>query len=137
MIIVSACLAGINCALDGKSRPCEKVIELVRVGKAIPLCPEQLGGLTTPRPAAEKKGDRVYRKDGRDVTENFQRGAEEILRIAKLVGCKKAILKARSPSCGSGKIHDGTFSGNLIEGDGICAKLLKDNNITVYTDEEI
>jgi len=133
MIIVSACLAGIRCALDGKDRACEKVIELVREGKAIPLCPEQLGGLPTPRPAAEKRGERVYRKDGSDVTEEFRRGAEEVLRIAKLVNAEEAIMKARSPSCGSGKIYDGTFQGILIDGDGVCAKLLKENGIIVYS----
>ena len=137
MIIVSACLAGIKCAFDGESRSCQKVIDLVREGKAIPLCPEQLGGLPTPRLPAEKRLERVCREDGKDVTEEFRRGGEETLRIAKLVNCKKAILKGNSPSCGSGLIYDGTFSGTLIEGDGVCAALLKKNNIKVYTEEEM
>ncbi len=137
MIIVSACLAGIRCRWDGKATPCRKIIDLVQQGKAIPVCPEQLGGLSTPRTPAEQRGDKVFTKDGRDVTQEFERGAEEILRIARLVNCKEAVLKAKSPSCGSGKVYDGTFSGRLTEGDGVCAKLLKKNGINVLTEDEI
>jgi uncharacterized protein YbbK (DUF523 family) len=137
MIIVSACLAGINCNYKGQSKPCEKVIKLVKEGKAIPVCPEILGGLTTPRVAAEQKNSKVFTKDGRDVTAEFLRGAEEGLKIAKLVDCKIAILKARSPSCGSGKIYDGSFSGKLVDGDGIFTGLLKRNGIDVYSEEDL
>ena len=137
MIIVSACLAGINCNYKGQSKPCEKVIKLVKEGKAIPVCPEILGGLSIPRPAAEQKNGKIITKDGRDVTAKFLRGAEEGLKIAKLVNCKMAILKARSPSCGSNKIYDGSFSGRLIDGDGIFADLLKKNGIEVFSEEDL
>ena len=137
MKIVSACLAGIKCRWDGEAIPSQKVIELVKQGKAIPVCPEQLGGLATPRTPAEQKGDKILTKDGKDVTFQFKRGAEEILKIAQMFNCKEAILKSKSPSCGSGKIYDGSFSGRLTDGDGILAKLLKKNKIKVLTEEDI
>ena len=137
MKIVIACLAGINCRFDGESRPCQKVIELVEQGKAIPVCPEQLGGLTTPRTAYEKKEDKVFTKTGDDVTAQFKNGAEEALKIALLANCDEAIVKSKSPSCGSGKVFDGTFSGKLINGDGVFTKILKENNIKVFTEDEI
>lgn len=138
MKIVSACLAGINCRWDGESCPCQKVINLVKQGKAIPVCPEQLGGFTTPRPPAEQtsKG-KVLTKEGRDVTVAFESGAKEVLKIAKLINCKEAILKSKSSSCGSGKIYDGTFSGKLINGDGVLTALLRKNKIVVKSEEEI
>ncbi|MCF7907138.1 DUF523 domain-containing protein [Patescibacteria group bacterium] len=137
MKIVSACLAGIKCRWDGESRPCQKVVELVRQGKAIPVCPEQLGGLTTPRVPAEQKKDKIFTKNGKNVTVQFEKGAKEALEIALLVNCEEAIIKSKSPSCGSGKIYDGTFSGKLIKGDGVFAKILKKNNIKVFTEDEI
>ena len=137
MIIVSACLADIHCRYDGESKPCEAVIRLVAEGKAIPVCPEQLGGLPTPRLPAEQVGDRVIRKDGVDVTAQFERGAQEALKIARLVGAKTAILKARSPSCGCGKIHDGSFTGRLVDGNGIFAELCIKDRLEVETEEEI
>lgn len=136
-IIVSACLAGVRCRYDGASKPHPEAVALVEKGRAIPLCPEQLGGLATPRIPAERRGDSVVTQDGRDVTGAFRRGAEEVVRIAKLVGCDKAILKARSPSCGKGKIYDGTFSGTLVDGDGVCAALCMANGIEVVTEDEI
>ena len=137
MKIVSACLAGINCNYKGEARPCQKVIELVKQGKAILVCSEQLGGLTTPRIPAEQRDNKIFTKDGKDVTTQFEKGAEEALEIAKLANCDEAILKAKSPSCGSGKVYDGTFSGKLINGDGVFAKILKKNNIKVFTEDEI
>jgi len=137
MKLVSACLAGKKCRWNGESRPCQKVIDLVKQGKAIPVCPEQLGGLITPRLPAEQNGNKVFTKEGEDVTLQFNKGAEEVLKIAKSINCCEAILKSKSPSCGSGKIYDGTFSGKLIKGDGVTAKLLKKNNIKVLTEEEI
>jgi uncharacterized protein YbbK (DUF523 family) len=137
MKIVSACLAGINCRWDGESRPNKTIIKLVREGKAIPVCPEQLGGLPTPRIPSEQKGESVFRKDGKDVTKEFVRGAEETLKIAKLYECKEAILKTKSPSCGCGKIYDGTFTGKFVDGDGVTAKLLKQNGIRVITENDI
>ena len=126
-----------NCKGDGKSSPLQLVIELVRSEEAIPVCPEQLGGLPTPRAPAEKKGDRVFTKDGKDVTEEFDKGAAEALKIAQLANCKKAILKSKSPMCGSGKVYDGTFSGKLTVGNGIFAGLLKKNGIKVLTEEDL
>jgi uncharacterized protein YbbK (DUF523 family) len=137
MIIVSACLAGIKCRYDGKAIHCEKVINLIKQGKAIPVCPEQLGGLTTPRFPAEQKGNKVFAKNGEDVTTKFKFGAKEALKIAILAKCKSAILKSKSPSCGLDKIYDGTFSEKLINGDGIFTQILKKNNIKVYTENEI
>lgn len=136
MKIVSACLAGINCRWDGESRPCQKVVDLVKEGKAIPVCPEQLGGLTTPRTPAEQKEDRVFTKNGKDVTSQFERGAKEALKIALLANCEEAIIKSKSPSCGCGNIYDGTFSGKLIVGDGVFAKILKKNNIKVFSEND-
>jgi uncharacterized protein YbbK (DUF523 family) len=102
----------------------------------MPLCPEQLGGLPTPRVPAERKGDRVMAEDGRDVTAEFIRGAEEALKIAELVGAKRAILKARSPSCGSGQIYDGTFTSTRTQGDGVFVEMCKRHGIQVLTEEE-
>jgi uncharacterized protein YbbK (DUF523 family) len=135
--IVSACLAGVACRYDGKDNYCQKVVDLVKQGKAIPICPEQLGGLPTPRNAAERNGDKVIAKDGKDLTEQFQKGAREALKIAQLVGAKTAILKARSPSCGKDKIYDGTFSKALTDGNGIFAQICQENGIKVITEEEL
>jgi uncharacterized protein YbbK (DUF523 family) len=137
LIIVSACLADVACRYNGAGKPNEKVIGLVSEGKAIPICPEQLGGLPTPRALAEIIGKRVIRQDGVDVTEAFNRGAQEALKIARLVGAKRAILKARSPSCGCGKIYDGSFSGRLVDGNGVFTELCKKDGIEVKTEEEI
>ena len=136
-IIVSACLAGINCRYDGKSNLNLKIIKLINQGIAIPVYPEQLGGLPTPRIASEIKGDEVINKLGENVTEQFKKGAEETLNIAKTFNCKKAILVQKSPSCGCGLIYDGNFSGKLIQGDGITTRLLKQNNIKVITEKDL
>ena len=101
------------------------------------VCPEVFGGLSTPREPAEMKDGLVLTKTAKDVSENFINGAKICLKIAKLNGCKKAILKARSPSCGSGQIYDGSFSKKLVFGDGVAAKLLKENGILVFSEDEI
>ncbi len=137
LILVSACLVGVRCRYDGNSKPDPRVLGLMQQGRAIPVCPEQLGGWPTPRVSAERRGDGVITKDGRDVTGEFRRGAEEAVRVARLARCRKAILKARSPSCGCGKIYDGTFSGTLVDGDGVCAALCKANGIEVMTEEDV
>ncbi|WP_027721276.1 DUF523 domain-containing protein [Maridesulfovibrio zosterae] len=134
MYIVSACLAGLCCRYDGKDNADENVKELVRQGRAIPVCPEQLGGLSTPRPPCEIVENRVMTENGVDFSESFLRGAEEALKLAKLAGAEKAILKARSPSCGIGKIYDGTFSRKLIDGDGLFAALLRKEGIKIKTE---
>ncbi len=134
-ILVSACLAGVCCRMDGKSKPVAEIVSLYEQGKCILVCPEVLGGLSTPRAASERLGDRVINTEGHDNTEAFRKGAQETLRIAKENHCTKAILKSKSPSCGSGKIYDGTFSKTLIDGDGVATQLLKQNGIEV-TDEK-
>lgn len=125
MILVSACLAGMRCKWNLESVTDPVVARLVSQGKALPVCPEQLGGLATPREPSEIRDGRVYAKGGRDVTEEYRRGAEETLRLAKAFGCRAAILKSRSPSCGVGRVYDGSFSGRLVPGDGVAAALLK------------
>ena len=102
----------------------------------IPVCGEILGGLPTPRVSAERQGERVVTADGRDVTAAYRRGAEEVLRLAERYGCKAAILKERSPSCGSGRIYDGTFTGTLTDGWGVTAELLRDHGICVIGESE-
>jgi len=131
MIVVSACLAGVNCNYAGTNSEKPQVVKLVEEGKAIIVCPEQLGGLRTPRTPAEIKNGKVFTKDGADVTEAFKRGAGEVLKICKKYNCKKAILKSNSPSCGCGKIYDGNFNGSLVDGDGVTAALLKEHGIEV------
>lgn len=148
MILVSGCLCGINCKYDGKNNLNEKVLKLMKEGKAIPVCPEQLGGQATPRPPHEiigGDGAGVLQgtctvdgpKGNDDVSMEFIRGAEETLKIAKELNVNIAILKARSPSCGKGIIYDGTFSGGKRPGNGVTAELLIRNNIKVYTEEEL
>jgi uncharacterized protein YbbK (DUF523 family) len=139
--LVSACLAGENCRYDGKNSRIEAIAELVRQGRAIPVCPEQMGGLSTPRSPCEivRSGDggiKVMSRDGRDCTREFRIGAEKTLAIAKAHGIKKAILKSKSPSCGCGQVYDGTFSGKLTEGHGITARLLMDHQIEVFTEND-
>lgn len=141
MYIISACLAGVDCKYNGKNNKNDKILKLVEEGKAILVCPEQLGGLSTPRLPSEivvKDGKKkVLANDGTDVTENFLKGAEETLKIAKMMGINKAILKVRSPSCGYGEIYDGTFSGTTKHGNGVTAELLEKNGIKLYTEEDL
>ncbi|WP_461833917.1 2-thiouracil desulfurase family protein [Desulfothermus sp.] len=136
-ILCSACLLGLACRYDGNSRPNNKVIELIKDYILIPVCPEQLGGLPTPRECSEISETKVFTRSGKDVTQNFIHGAKQTVYIAKLLGIKKAILKQYSPSCGCGKIYDGSFRGKIIEGDGITTKLLKEEGIFVISDENI
>lgn len=131
-ILVSACLLGVSCRYDGKSKPNENVISLKDRYNIIPVCPEIMGGLPTPRKASEIQGSQVVMDDGTNVTKEYRKGAEEVLRLCRLFGCKRAVLKEKSPSCGCGKVYDGTFSGKLIDGNGITAKLLMENGIEVF-----
>ena len=141
MILVSACLVGINCKYSGGNNFNQKIFDLVKEGKAIPICPEQLGGLKTPRKTVELKvidGKRyAIDNEGNDVTENFERGAIEVLKLAKSLNINKAILQPRSPSCGVNKIYSGNFDNKLIDGNGILADLLIENGIEVFTPDEI
>ena len=136
-ILISACLLGAACRYDGGSNPVLSVEALMGRCQLVPVCPEQLGGLATPRPPAERWGDRVVTKDGADVTEAYRRGAEETLRLCRLLGCEAAVLKERSPSCGYGEIYDGTHSGTLTAGEGATAALLAANGIPVYGESQI
>ena len=135
-ILVSACLLGIPCRYKGDARPSEWVRALNDRHSLIPVCPEQLGGLATPRNPAEQQSGRVVNTQGEDVTVPFERGAQAALALARLNHVVCAVLKARSPSCGSGEIYDGSFSGRLIPGDGVSAALLKQNGIRVFTENE-
>lgn len=141
MILVSACLVGINCKYSGGNNYNQKIFDLVKEGKAIPICPEQLGGLNTPRKPVELKvinGKRyAIDNEGNDLTENFERGALEVLNLAKDLNINKAILQPRSPSCGVNKIYSGNFDNKLVDGNGILTELLKQNGIDVLTPNEI
>jgi len=136
MKLCSACLLGIRCRYDGKNKTNKKILALSEKETLIPVCPEQLGGLPIPRKASEQRGNKVITESGRDVTKNFKKGAKEVLRLAELLGVKEAILKQNSPSCGCGKIPDGSFSGRTIKGDGVTAALLKKNGINVLTEDD-
>ena len=138
-LLVSACLLGVRCRYDGKEKGDPQVLALLEREDLtlIPVCPEQLGGLPTPRPAAERQGTRVCNRAGMDVTEAFRRGAEETLALARRYCCDGAILKERSPSCGKGTIYDGGFSGTLTAGNGVTAELLLQNSIPVYGESEL
>lgn len=132
-VIVSTCLFGVPCRYDGKSVTDETLLKKISaVCHPVPFCPEIYGGLTTPRDPAERIGDRVISNQGRDVTEEYVKGAYECLRLAKMMNCRYALLKSRSPSCGKGTIYDGTFSGTLTAGDGVTAQLLMENGIRVF-----
>lgn len=141
MYLVSSCLAGINCRYDGQNTTVSGIEELVRCGQAIAICPELLGGLEIPRDSCEivevKEGNtRVVSQKGNDLTKFFKDGAQKTLEIAKTIGITVAILKSKSPSCGYGKVYDGTFTRTLRDGNGFTAGLLKANGIMVYTEEE-
>jgi uncharacterized protein YbbK (DUF523 family) len=136
MYLISACLIGENVTYDGSNNYHSVAKELYDKGRVIPVCPEVFGGLPTPRVPAEIVGDNVITKHGVDVTKYFQRGALKTLQIAKENHVTLAILQARSPSCGSKQVYDGTFSGQLIEGEGTTTKRLREHGITVITIDE-
>ena len=130
-LLISACLLGVRCRYDGGSKPQPGVEALAEQYRLIPVCPEQLGGLPTPRSPSERQGDRVVSRQGRDVTAEYRRGAEEALRLLDFFHAEGAVLKERSPSCGKGVIYDGSFSGKLIPGEGVTARLLRENGVEV------
>ena len=136
-ILVSACLLGVSCRYDGKSKPHPAVLALQGQHQLIPVCGEIFGGLPTPRTPAERVGDRVLTEDGRDVTQEYHRGAEEVLALARRLDCKVALLKERSPSCGTGEIYDGSFTRTLIAGDGVTAELLRASGIAVFGESRL
>lgn len=138
--IVSSCLLGIKCRYNGKTQKNKNIYKLFEKGLVTPVCPEILGGLLTPRAPSEiviKEGKKnVLTINGNDVTKNFYKGAHITLTIAKSVGATKAILKSNSPSCGKYKVYDGSFSGILIQGEGITAKVLRENGICIINEHE-
>ncbi|MCX7019580.1 MAG: DUF523 domain-containing protein [bacterium] len=147
MIIVSSCLAGLCSNYKQGACPRPRIAELVEQGKAIPVCPEQLGGLPTPREPAEIIGSgagdcvldgraRVMTRDGRDVTGNYLRGAAETLKLAQMTGASLVILNERSPSCGVKAVYDGTFSHRAIPGCGVTTALFVRNGFQVVSDED-
>ncbi|MDD5254365.1 MAG: DUF523 domain-containing protein [Candidatus Nanoarchaeia archaeon] len=147
MILVSACLAGINCNYKGESKPNEKIIKLIKEGKAIPICPEQLGGLTTPRSGARilsgngqdvlDKKTKLITDNGNDVTEQYIKGANEVLRIIREFNIKKVILKQGSPSCGKGITQAGKEKRETVKGNGVTTALLIREGIEVVTEQDI
>lgn len=136
-IMVSACLLGQNCKYNGGNNNNEKVKEFVKGHDVIPVCPEVLGGLPTPRPSAEIVEGVIRTKAGTSVDEEFKKGAREALQMAKEHSIDCAILQSRSPSCGVKQVYDGTFSGRLITGMGIFASMLKENGFKVIDVEEL
>ena len=130
-LLVSACLLGARCRYDGSCAAHPLAGRLAERHQLVPVCPEQLGGLPTPRPPAERRGERVVTQSGEDVTERYRRGAEETLRLCRMLDCEAAVLKERSPSCGAGAVYDGTFSGVLASGDGVTAALLREHGIEI------
>ncbi|ASJ20423.1 hypothetical protein BHAMNSH16_01595 [Brachyspira hampsonii] len=131
-VLVSACLLGLKCRYDGKDNKSDELLKVISMGyNLIPVCPEQLGGLSTPRKHAEIIKGRVMNIDYEDVTENFIKGANEVLKLSKLYKTELAVLKERSPSCGFGEIYNGKFNNVLIKGNGICADLLFNNKIKI------
>lgn len=138
-LLISACLLGLPCRYDGASKPLSEAAlgRLRERFELVPVCPEQLGGLPTPRTPSERIGDRVVMKTGEDVTAQYRRGAQSALTIARLTGAGAALLKERSPSCGKGRIYDGSFTGTLTDGNGVTAQLLLENGFAVFGESEI
>ena len=136
-LLISACLLGTPCRYDGKSKPIPGIDTLREKYILIPVCPEQAGGLPTPRTPSERLGERVIMQDGTDVTQQYQKGAQCALELCLREGCIAAVLKERSPSCGCGEIYDGTFSHTLLSGDGVTAELLKKHGIAVCGESEL
>ena len=147
LVLVSACLAGCACRYDGQANPNDEVARLVAEGRAVQVCPEEDGGLPTPRPPAEIVGGdghdvlagraKVMTKAGQDVTQIYIEGADRALEAARAAGATRAILKSRSPSCGKGVIYDGTFSRTTTTGDGVTAALLAQNGIELRTESDV
>ena len=137
-LLISACLTGVNCKYSGGNNKLDDTVfeKLREKYELIPVCPESDGGLSTPRDPSERRGDKVVSCKGRDVTAEFLRGADIALEKALSNGCKKALLKELSPSCGNGRIYDGSFTGTVIEGFGVTAELLIQNGIKVFGESQ-
>ena len=147
MRLISACLLGMRCTWSGNDNKNDRAIELSKVETLIPVCPEQLGGLATPRAPQEIQGGtgedvldnvcRVLNKNGEDVTTEFITGAEETLEIVRQLNIKEFIARSRSPSCGCGRVYDGTFRDRLIDGDGVTTALLRRSGIRITPEEDL
>lgn len=136
-VLVSACLLGLNCRYCGTGSYKEQVVALTQRYRVIPICPEQMGGLPTPRTPVELASGRAIDSKGVDYTEHFERGATEVVQLAKLLDCTYAVLMSRSPSCGCGQIYDGTFTGRLINGNGITTDRLQVAGIKVIDESNL
>lgn len=136
-VLVSACLLGVTCRYNEKGELNKELESLMEIANLIPICPESIGGLATPRVPAERVGNRVVTKTGADVTKEYQKGAEIAWYLASFYHCSCAVLKERSPSCGSGTIYDGTHTGTLTAGDGVTAECLKNHGILVFGESQI
>jgi uncharacterized protein YbbK (DUF523 family) len=136
-LLVSACLLGVECNHEGGHSRRPSVGALAERYRLVAVCPEVCGGLSTPRPAAERRGDRVVNADGTDVTAAYDRGAQAAVELAQATGARGAVLKARSPSCGSGEIYDGTFSRTLHEGEGVTAAALRAAGVEVVSEDDL
>lgn len=136
-LLISACLMGIKCRYDGGAQRLSRLDELMERYVLVPVCPEVMGGLSTPRDPSEIVNGRVISCKGRDVTEAFAKGAEEAARIARMCSCTCALLKERSPSCGCGQVYDGTFSGAKREGNGLCADALLKQGVRVIGESRV
>ena len=136
-VIVSACLLGENCKYNGGNNRCQKVIDFMKDHEVIPVCPEQMGGLSTPRLPAEISNGKVMNAEGVSVDAEFRKGAEAALEIALEIGATHAILQPRSPSCGCKQVYNGTFSKTLIPGKGVFAQLLADHSIILLEPEDL
>lgn len=136
-LLMSACLMGVRCRYDGGTKVLPELSRLLERYQIVPVCGEVLGGMPTPRIPSERVGDKVLDRNGEDVTSQFRRGAEEVLHLAELYGARKALLKERSPSCGSGRIYDGSFSGQTTDGWGVTAELLRNSGIEVFGESRL
>ena len=138
-LLISACLMGYECKYcGGSNRLAERELEALRAKcRLIPVCPESAGGLSTPRDPSERRGERVVSSKGVDVTSEYNKGADTAMYLARRYGCKAALMKAKSPSCGSGEIYDGTFTGTIVPGYGVAAERLEAAGIRVLSEDEI
>ena len=136
-LLVSACLLGTRCNHEAGHSRRAAVEELAGTHRLVPICPEVCGGLSTPRPAAERVGGRVLNVEGEDVTAAYERGARAAVELAVAVGARRAILKARSPSCGAHEIYDGSFARTLHAGEGVTAEALRRAGVEVLSEEDL
>ena len=137
VIAVSACLLGQNCKYNGGNNRNEKLLEYLKGHTVLPICPETLGGLPTPRVPSEISDGRVINKEGKDVTAEFVSGAHKALETVRSGGAEMIILQSRSPSCGAKNVYDGTFSGRTVEGKGIFAALAEEDGYRIIDVEDL